>query len=346
MTARRPSPRILALACALAALAPALASAQQRRARPMTELEKEQEHASLFADGLRAITARELDAAQQAFERCVALFPERAVSYYNLACVHALRGDAPRAVAQLRASFERGFLDVAHMQRDPDLDAIRRTPELRKAISEFEAQILRTSPEPLVHVPQDAAGPALVYMHGQRARAADAFDALRQALPGWRIVVVRGVEYPGERGYYYWDSRAEFLVLHATRTHLADVDPGQVYLAGDHDGGGAFAVGVAAHHPELFAGVLAAGGALDQGTSDVELSGLRAYLVVHARSEAQEASAMAARDAFAAADSPVVLERYPAEPQLTRDGALLLRGLNWLRGEALSLPGAGQVREF
>src|SRR5690606_37831663 len=91
VTARRPTPRILALACALAALAPTLASAQQRRERAQTELEKEQEHATRFTEGLQAITARELDVAQRAFERCVALYPDRAVSYYNLACVHALR---------------------------------------------------------------------------------------------------------------------------------------------------------------------------------------------------------------------------------------------------------------
>ena len=158
----------------------------------------------------------------------------------------------------------------------------------------------------------------------------------------------KGPAIPGQAGSHYWDDRAEFLTLSRARDFLTSTpgaDRRQVFLAGD-GGAAALAVSIAAHHPDVFAGVAAAGARLDAGTGDVDLSGLRAYLIVSKGEPDDVDAASRARDAFVAAGSPVVLERYPAEPALATDRALLLRALSWLQGQPTPLPGAGDERWF
>lgn len=48
---------------------------------------------------------------------------------YNLACLHAIRGDVEKAVAQLQACQRDGTLpDAAHLDADADLEGIRQDP--------------------------------------------------------------------------------------------------------------------------------------------------------------------------------------------------------------------------
>lgn len=158
----------------------------------------------------------------------------------------------------------------------------------------------------------------------------------------------KGPAVPNQPGTYYWDDRAEFLALSCVRDYL-DANPSadrrQVYLVGD-GGAAALAVSIAGHNPDVFTGVAAAGSNLNAGTQEVDLSGLRAYLIVD-QSEGDDVEAgMEARDAFTQAGSPVVLERYPRDPAVASDRALLLRALTWLQGKPTPLPGAGDDRWF
>src|SRR5690606_12307563 len=142
--------------------------------------------------------------------RCVQLFPQQAVSYYNLACTYSLGERTDEAVQMLRAAFERGFVDLAHMSRDMDLDPIRRTPAFRAALAEFEATLLRQVGPALTHVP-DAGAPegVLVWVHDQGVDPARDLERLRRLLPRWAILVPQGV--PTRQGHV-WDQRVEFVV--------------------------------------------------------------------------------------------------------------------------------------
>ncbi len=53
---------------------------------------------------------------------------------YNLACVYALAGRKKDALAALGRAVEKGFTDVAQLESDPDLAAIRSTPEYKKLV--------------------------------------------------------------------------------------------------------------------------------------------------------------------------------------------------------------------
>jgi Flp pilus assembly protein TadD len=60
--------------------------------------------------------------------RLVELAPENPVSHYNLACSYALLGRLDLAFASLDLAVARGYRDLAHLDRDPDLDPLRSDP--------------------------------------------------------------------------------------------------------------------------------------------------------------------------------------------------------------------------
>ncbi|MDX2119385.1 MAG: PDZ domain-containing protein [Planctomycetota bacterium] len=69
--------------------------------------------------------------------RLLELKPDEFTLHYNLACVLAHQGRSAEAITALKAAIERGFDDVRQLQRDPDLVAVRDTPEVRQLISRW-----------------------------------------------------------------------------------------------------------------------------------------------------------------------------------------------------------------
>ncbi len=48
--------------------------------------------------------------------------------FYDLACVRALQGDKPGALARLREAVDAGYRDWDNIEKDPDLASIRSDP--------------------------------------------------------------------------------------------------------------------------------------------------------------------------------------------------------------------------
>lgn len=342
---------LTALAIVFAVTAGA-AQAQQRQPQQQAdpEAERQAEFSRLFSEGLEAITRRDLRRSEALFKRCIELFPNQAVSHYNLACTYALGEQADKAVVALRDAFRLGFVDLGHMSRDLDFDPIRRTPAFRAAISEFEAALLGQVGDALTHVPTGDAPPegVLVWVHDQRAAPARDLERLRALLPRWAIVVPQGVPL---RDAFVWDERVEFVVVERLRALVAQLRrpgdaPLRALVAGE-GAAGTMALTVALHHPDLVAGVVAVGPNLGAAVGDdLTPSGTRAYLLVHREDVAHVRAAVQARDRFVKAKSPVVLERYPLPNPLSQDRAVLLRALGWLQGRQVTLPGAGAEHTF
>ena len=116
------------LTWALVLVCGGVASAQQVD----PEREKAIQFSNLFVEGLKAITARDLDRSARIWQACIQLYPERPTAYYNLACTLALGENAEGAVEALRNAYERGFVDLAHIDRDGDLEAIRGSSEFQE----------------------------------------------------------------------------------------------------------------------------------------------------------------------------------------------------------------------
>ncbi len=80
----------------------------------------------------------ELDRAVIACTRVTEKFPELDVGFYNLAGVHALRGDADRAFAALERDFELGDRDWAYLEQDGWFEALRKDPRFAEIIARMK----------------------------------------------------------------------------------------------------------------------------------------------------------------------------------------------------------------
>jgi predicted esterase len=64
--------------------------------------------------------------------------PNNPYVLYNLACVHALNRDRSRALDALKRAIEKGFKDVAALERDKDLEALRDDPAYKQIVEELK----------------------------------------------------------------------------------------------------------------------------------------------------------------------------------------------------------------
>ncbi len=63
------------------------------------------------------------------------LAPDHAYLFYELACAYSLKGDRKKAIETLKKSLDKGFKDIAGIESDERLNAIRREPEYIKLIA-------------------------------------------------------------------------------------------------------------------------------------------------------------------------------------------------------------------
>jgi len=61
--------------------------------------------------------------------------PNNNVAWYNLACVRSRSGQGEKAIRCLNTAVENGYTAFRHMERDPDLDAIRQAPGYKKLLA-------------------------------------------------------------------------------------------------------------------------------------------------------------------------------------------------------------------
>jgi Flp pilus assembly protein TadD len=76
----------------------------------------------------------------QVERRIIQLRPRDALAHYNLACSYALLRQPDLALTTLRRALELGYQDFRYIQKDHDLDSIRKDPRFRKMLREFESR--------------------------------------------------------------------------------------------------------------------------------------------------------------------------------------------------------------
>ncbi len=64
------------------------------------------------------------------------------VVHYNLACSYSLLGQVDEALETLRRAIAVGYRDFSHMQRDPDLENVRRDPRYLALLQEIVKKTL------------------------------------------------------------------------------------------------------------------------------------------------------------------------------------------------------------
>jgi len=117
---------VMAGGAVLAGKAPA---AEKESTKPVPRAilpeQKAREFGRLLADLRPLMEGKKYDEAVVVCRKLIATLPEVPLGHYNLACAFAQLGKTDEAVAALTAAVDLGYYDVAHLQKDEDLSAIR-----------------------------------------------------------------------------------------------------------------------------------------------------------------------------------------------------------------------------
>jgi len=113
---------------------PKLTDAQRKQAAELHKQIKEALDAKKFAD------------AKAKLEELLKLVPDSPFNLYNLACAQAQLGEKAEAVATLEKAVEKGWADFTHLERDPDLESLRKEKRYKDLIAR-RAEIQRERAE-------------------------------------------------------------------------------------------------------------------------------------------------------------------------------------------------------
>jgi tetratricopeptide (TPR) repeat protein len=94
--------------------------------------------------GLKLLQAGDYKAARALFEEQLSIFNHH-TPIYNIACCEALSGNSKEALAYLQKAVNAGFTDVAHIEKDSDLDSLRDLDEYKTIIANLKANASSSS---------------------------------------------------------------------------------------------------------------------------------------------------------------------------------------------------------
>jgi predicted esterase len=298
--------------------------------------DRDAEWRASFELGLTLLRARKLDDAVKAFEKCVELFPDRAVGHYDAACAHALAGRKEKAVACLSRSFEHGFLDLAHVARDHDLDPLRDDPAFTKLVATTRETLLRDARWKIAAPENVEKPPLVVWLHDDGEDAASAHDRLASLARELGAIVAFPEGRLKVRGGRRWDSAAETVVVHVIEAIGAERKlEGKPVIAGVGDGA-SVAWRIVRASPASFRGAVLASGnlAIDDDDGTPSSTGLRFWISAPgSEDDPLGRVAIGARAKLVDDGAEVVLDRVAGAPPVDRRA----RALSWVLGGKLDL---------
>jgi predicted esterase len=237
----------------------------------------------------KAYDAGEFGEAVGYAERLTELLPENATAAYNAACVHALEGNADRAVAHLLAAGENGWSGIESYLTDPDLDSVRNYEGFAAALAAVRAnkdkrfgtfQEAAESSELLTILPNGydpkVPAPVLIALHGSGGTPAGMRGVYASVADELGMILVVPASHRKQGNGYGWVYRdeAEWMVLHCIeRTAAAHaVDRERIVLTGFSQGANV-TLQTGLKHAELFAGLVPVCGHWEPGITTIDPDG-------------------------------------------------------------------------
>ncbi len=105
------------------------------------------------AQVVRLMRAKEFDKAESLLRLMAKRNPRSSATHYNLACLLSIRGRLDAAFDSLDLAVELGFRNVAHIENDPDLAALRKEKRfagvLKVAAEPFDGDVWPKFPKPV-----------------------------------------------------------------------------------------------------------------------------------------------------------------------------------------------------
>ena len=294
---------------------------------------------SVLAEAVKAYNEKDYARSAAAYLFYVKHNNSDAIALYNLSCCFGLMGDSARAAAFLLASWEKGYKDIQHIRQDTDFDPVRGSSVFKSAMDELENRALaRTEWKNKVYVPAatllpcyvivpedydaEERYPLVIGLHGYGSNYERFSDLFRREPKSDNprvgfIYAAPCAPYPvsgGSEPGYSWTLREEGL---AEKTIWMDsdyitslpreliksynVDTTRVYLLGFSQGA-SMAYNIGLNHPELFRGVIAFGGRMDNDLVSAEVlkkakaKGMKVF-IAHGKSD-QTVPLEASQDAY------------------------------------------------
>jgi len=142
--------------------------------------------AASFEESMMLIQARKYDLAASHLAIDAELRPDNWRLLYSLACAYALKGDKRRAIEALNSAVEKGFANVAELERDDQLNAIREEissshPRLHRLVTSpaFKRACGEMSGDRLTRVPRGYVKdhPAAHYLQFKQFLGASEYEA-------------------------------------------------------------------------------------------------------------------------------------------------------------------------
>jgi len=75
--------------------------------------------------------------AKKCFKKAVELDPDMGWAHYSIACIDALEGKKREALKNLERAFEKGIEDRAHIDKDADLDSLRKDGKFQEMMKKY-----------------------------------------------------------------------------------------------------------------------------------------------------------------------------------------------------------------
>lgn len=200
---------------------------------------------------------------------------------YNLACAYALTSNTTNALTHLDKAVSLGMNNVTHIENDPDLASVRRSPQFAaiiqkgRAQAELQAKALANVPEPKpIFLPAkgtkpEQVTPLLVFLHGMGSSPEDVKAAFEPLTSAWQYAVllpcgsVKLGMRPDGKPAYNWDPKKDTEAIVAAIKGLKGIQPDRIFLAG-FSAGGSMAYVVALNSPGVLAGAIVFSGAVQE----------------------------------------------------------------------------------
>jgi predicted esterase len=257
------------------------------------------------------------------------------------------------ALEWLEKSLDKGFNEFAHMERDGDLDNVRKHPGYAKMVQRFSAPVLKSAVIPSF-IPNQNPGAAkglLVMLHGAGSDANRALQMWKSTAEreGLILLCPQG-DQSMETGGFAHGSASESVIVDAVKRWTDEHKiPAENIFIGGFSQGAAVAFQVAIRHTELFAGLVSIGGFYGVDGNEEFLEGLdgknlKLYLI-HGLDDSQTLeSARELRNLLVRDGVPAVLRRIEGGHEVNKSARSELdQAISWFLGRS---DGRSQRRAF
>ena len=83
------------------------------------------------------VKTKNWNAAEQNLLEWLEVTPDKAVNYYNLACVKSIQGEVEKGMDYLEMAFKKGYRNLDKVQKDSDIENLRKSENFGPLVEKY-----------------------------------------------------------------------------------------------------------------------------------------------------------------------------------------------------------------